>query len=135
MAIEWTEKLTTHIQEIDDQHKQLFDIINDLLAAYQEGSEKDKIGAAIDFLEKYAIIHFDNEESYMRRYDYPESSQHVASHLEFIENLLDIKKRYMLKGMSRRLMNQTNQMIVNWWLDHIQKVDKVLGDYLKTKGL
>jgi hemerythrin len=44
MAIEWTDDLAVGIVEIDNQHKELFHQINQLLEACNQGKGKETVG-------------------------------------------------------------------------------------------
>lgn len=43
MAIEWTDELATGVNKIDNQHKELFKRINNLLDACNQGKGKDEV--------------------------------------------------------------------------------------------
>ena len=88
MSIEWSLDLATGVDEIDKQHKELFQRINNLLEACNHGKGKEEVKKVIWFLEDYVITHFSEEERYMGKYDYPEYSGHKRQHLEFMENFL-----------------------------------------------
>ena len=63
MAIEWTEDLATGVNKIDNQHKELFKRINNLLEACNQGRGKNEVEKVIKFLDDYVIIHFSEEEN------------------------------------------------------------------------
>ena len=52
MAIEWTKDLETGVALIDEQHKELFDRVNKLLAASSQGRGKEEVGSLLGFLEE-----------------------------------------------------------------------------------
>ena len=134
-TIQWAPRLATRVNEIDEQHKGLFEKINHLTHAYNKKKNQKEITDLLNFLEKYAIVHFDTEEQFMRNHNYPETEKHIALHLEFIRNVLDLKSHLVNDGVNRELVKKTNEMVIDWWIDHIIKVDKALGDYLKALGV
>jgi hemerythrin-like metal-binding protein len=134
----WTSDLSVGIDKIDEQHKELFEKINDLVAAVKQSVCKYKIGDVIRFLEDYVDFHFGEEEEYMRRFNYPGYPAHKAQHEMFIRNFNELKKELpKLEGGKKPgsydLSVETNEVVVDWILDHIAKVDKVLGEFLKGK--
>jgi len=136
--VKWTEDLSTGIEKIDEQHKELFEKINDLVAAVRQSVCKYKISDVIKFLEDYVVFHFGEEESYMRQFNYPGYTAHKAQHEKFIVNFNELKKELpKLEGGKKPgsydLSVETNQVVVDWILDHIAKVDKRLGEFLKGK--
>ena len=137
-VMEWTEDLSVGVQTIDNQHKELFARINDLVAAVKQHTCKYKIGDVIKFLEEYIVFHFGEEEKYMREHDYPGYLQHKAQHEIFIKNFEELKKELpKLEGGAKPgsydLSVETNQVVVDWILDHIAKIDKKLGEFLKDR--
>lgn len=136
--MEWTEDLSVGVDRIDDQHKELFARINDLVAAVKQHTCKYKIGDVIKFLEDYVVFHFGEEEKYMKEYGYPAYPQHREQHEIFMKNFEGLKEKLPRLEGGRKpgsydLSVQTNQLVVDWILEHISKVDKRLGAFLKDK--
>ena len=134
MAMEWTEDLSTGSAAIDDQHKELFKRINALLEACRQGKGKAEVSQVIQFLGEYVVTHFSAEEQYMEAHHYPEFAKHKALHLEFMENFGELKRELEEEGPGLHLVVRTNHMVVQWLLNHIRKVDRALGAFLKTKA-
>lgn len=136
--MQWTSDLSVGIEKIDEQHRELFDKINDLVAAVKRSVCKYKIGDVIKFLEDYVVFHFGEEEKYMVQFNYPNYQAHKTQHEKFIENFNELKKELpKLEGGKKPgsydLSVETNAVVVDWILDHIAKVDKLLGEFLKGK--
>ena len=135
MAIIWTDDLATGVDEIDEQHRELFRRINSLLESCNQGKGKKEIDGVVRFLEDYVETHFSEEERYMTKYGFPSYSGHKSQHLEFIENLSGIKRKLDEEGPGLVVVVTTNQMLVDWLKAHIRKLDKELGAFLKAKGV
>ncbi len=134
--MEWTEDLSVGIRTIDEQHKELFLKINDLVAAIKQKTCKYKIGDVVKFLEDYIIFHFGEEEKYMQEHNYPGYLKHREQHRKFIENFNRLKQELpKLEGGknpgSYDLSVETNQVVVDWILDHIVRIDRDLGKFLQ----
>ena len=133
MGIEWTNDLSVGIEEIDDQHKELFHKINDLLDACNQGKGKETVGKLIDFLGGYVVEHFQCEEANMKKYNYPEMGSHQIHHVQFIQSFGELKARFEAEGPGAHIVILTNRVVVGWLNSHIRNVDRQLGAYLKTK--
>ncbi|MCX8031377.1 MAG: bacteriohemerythrin [Thermodesulfovibrionales bacterium] len=136
--MKWTEELAIGINIIDEQHKELIDRINSLVESIRQHACKYKISDTIKFLEDYVQIHFNEEEKYMLNYQYPYYGHHKSQHEFFKKELANLKPELLkLEGGSKpgsyELSVATNQLVVDWILDHIANVDKKLGMYLKNK--
>jgi hemerythrin len=131
--IQWTSYLSVGIDFIDDQHKELFNRINILLEACNNGKGKDIISGTLDFLQEYVVQHFQAEEDYMTRFNYPDYAKHKAQHEQFIADLRKIKDQFEAEGASGLIVIQTNRVVVNWLNKHIRNVDTLFGEFLKGK--
>ena len=133
MSVESAEYLATGVNEIDDQHKELFRIINELLHACNQGKGKEEVNKTIQFLDHYVIQHFETEENAMQKSGYPEYIRHRARHVQFIKNLSDLKKEIELNGVGVNIVIKTNHLVVDWLVNHIRKIYIQLGGYLKKR--
>lgn len=69
--IEWLKKYETTIDIIDEQHKGLVDLINNLRIANEENRGKEILRETIFKLVEYTKIHFNDEEKHMQKNYYP----------------------------------------------------------------
>lgn len=133
MAIEWTEDLAVGAKEIDDQHKELFRMVNQMLEACTQGKGKEVLTEMLKFLEDYVVTHFGTEERFMQQYGYPEYLSHKKHHEQFINSFQELKKEMAATGPGTHLVIMTNRTVVGWLNSHIRNVDKQLGAFLKDK--
>ncbi len=134
--MEWTQDLSVGVEKIDSQHRELFRRINRLVDAIKQSRCKDEIDDTIRFLEEYAAIHFAEEEKYMQETKYADYERHKAHHSTYLAALAELKREAALprvKGGSYDLSVTTNQVVVDWIIDHILKVDKKFGEFLRGK--
>jgi hemerythrin len=135
--MEWTDKLATGIKTIDSQHKELFKRINNLVLAIKQQRCKTEIDSTLKFLDDYARVHFAEEEKHMRETNYGGLEKQRADHKKYLEALADLKAQASLpriQGSSYDLSATTNQVVVDWIVDHIMKVDMKFGEFLKKEG-
>lgn len=85
----WKDELATGFAEVDLQHKKLILIINDVNTALN--SPKDAyakvMAKALKRLTEYTYYHFEEEEKFMKMYEYPEFEKHSLEHKAFIEQV------------------------------------------------
>lgn len=132
MAILWTDDLATGVVMIDSQHQELFIRIGNLLDACSQGKGKFEVQRTIKFLEEYVVTHFKAEETHMVNTAYPAYGDHRKEHIEFMENFERLKKQFETEGPGLATVVTTNHLVVEWLKNHIRKVDKALGEHLKT---
>ncbi len=134
MAIQWTTALAVGVSDIDQQHQELFRRVNQLIEACNQGQGKQAVSEVLSFLESYVSTHFRAEEALMRKYKYPDLESHQAVHQRFVESLQPLKAKLDEEGPGLALVLQTNRLVVNWLTDHIQKMDKAVGAYIKSQS-
>ncbi len=131
--IDWDESMSVHVAEIDQQHKRLIAIINDLFDAMTEGKGKDALEEIVNGLISYTQLHFKTEEQYFDRFGYPDSSSHKIEHADFIQKISSFKE-----GVDRRQLGLSSEVLnflSGWLKNHILKTDKKYSVYFNEKGL
>lgn len=129
----WSPSLSVGVDWIDDQHKELFDRINKLLDAMRSGQGDKEIAPIIKFLEEYVRNHFREEEKIMTKYKHPKLDAHKEQHISFNEKFKEMQKLYKEQGSSTKIVLEIQKMMNEWWVNHINRVDKALGAFLKDK--
>ena len=134
--MEWNESLATGIASIDSQHKELFKRINNLVLAIKQQRCKSEIDGVLKFLEDYARIHFSDEEKHMIETTYPGYDEQRVEHRKYLQALDELKKQAALPripGASYDLSATTNQVVVDWIVAHIMKIDMKFAKFLKER--
>lgn len=135
MAIKWSEDLRVGVDTIDSQHKELFNRINNLLDACMKGKGSEEVKRTLNFLSDYVISHFGTEESLMAKYNYPDYTSHKERHEKFKKEFAELKMKIEKEATGLLATLGTNHLLIDWWLNHIGKVDKVLGAFLSEKSV
>jgi diguanylate cyclase (GGDEF)-like protein/hemerythrin-like metal-binding protein len=112
--------------EMDQQHKQLIALANQLNVSINAGESTELIGRQFEELVLYTRFHFSTEERLMEQNGYPDQHEHRQSHLRLLSDIGHIKAR--LHQGSELIALQT---IKDWLLGHIETSDKLLGAYLR----
>ncbi len=132
MAIAWTPALSIGIQEIDDQHQELFYRAAKLLEGIV-GDDREEVGRLLDFLGEYVVKHFGTEERWMVESGYPDYAAHKGEHDRFMQDYLRMQVEYEHKGPTALMGMRVNNWVGAWLRDHISRTDMDLGRYLAKK--
>lgn len=133
IILPWKDDYSVKIQEIDDQHKILINIINDLYNAFIRKEHEQQIEDTISKLCEYATIHFSIEEKYFSQFNYSEASEHIKEHKDFVEKINSLKKDLIQKKslVTYSLIN----FLKNWLTNHILVSDKKYTNCFIENGL
>ncbi len=72
----WIKEYETGNQQIDEEHKELFDILNKAFEEVDDEEREQKIKDVLKHLYDFMKIHFKVEEKYMMDIDYPDFEAH-----------------------------------------------------------
>ena len=134
VAFEWTDELSVGVEEIDKQHKELILLDHKLFDMVNRKDNLRQVGMAIDFLREYIIEHFQLEERYMEKYDYPDREKHKGQHQEFINDFKTYENIYYENIVEPHMVLELKILIYNWLVRHVAKTDKDMGTFFKQKA-
>lgn len=123
--IDWDNKYNTGHSKIDEEHKELINILNDLyrdIVINKIGEEHTVFKNTIKRLKDYVIYHFSNEEAIMAKYEYAGIEEHKAWHREFVNMILEVVELYNKEP--RLVANRLVRQLRDWFLEHIAVRDK-----------
>jgi hemerythrin len=124
----WDDIYSVGVPHIDEQHKMLVLLINDLFQILQsdDGSAKVTLVKAFNKAADYAKTHFQEEEEYMKQINYPNYPEHKKEHETFMAEVWD----QFLKFQNNNLMFiELPRFLKKWLLNHIAVTDKKYGQY------
>lgn len=133
MALQWSNNLATGVAKIDSQHKELFSNINSLLDAMSKGKGDQEISKVFNFLINYTNSHFGVEETYMQQHSYSDYHAHKSYHETYKNDFQKLKSKVETQGAKTSTVLEVQSFLNNWWMNHIQNVDKKLGSFLQGK--
>lgn len=128
--IEWTTEFSVENPKIDDEHKELFKLLDDFYEGIQNGSSKEELGNLIKGLLDYANFHFSNEEAYMESIGFPNLKKHKQEHKEFIGKATDFYEKHSSGKLILSL--EVTNFIKNWITNHIKSEDKQYAAFLAS---
>lgn len=130
--VEWQDSYSVGINSIDQQHKKLINLINQLQTAvdYSTGEEFER--EALNELVEYTKTHFTHEEGLMQQYGYPAFEPHKAEHTQMIKQVENVIAEYE-KDPDRSMTHALN-FLKDWLINHINGTDKQYSSFLQEKG-
>jgi hemerythrin len=136
--IEWSNKYRIGIPLIDEQHKKLIDMTNELYLGCRKSDEAAEayflktIHGAVD----YVRLHFTTEEKILERINYPDLAAHKKEHEDFAREI--IQQVQAFQAGKKFVPNVFVRYLRDWVLTHIAVSDKLYARYLvemKQQGL
>lgn len=131
--LELTPEMMTGVAKIDEQHKELVNRINAVVAMGSKSVSAEETSKTISFLGEYVIKHFNDEESLQRQYKYPQYESHKRQHQLFINDFKKLKEEFAANGPSATFSVHLNSSVVTWIIKHIKQLDVEFGKYCKTQ--
>lgn len=122
----WQEAYSLGVDELDDQHRELFAIMNRLWSAIVRKAEGREMAGIIGELEHFTAVHFSHEENLMRRSEYPLYAEHRAYHRSFIQRLADEKAA---AEAEEKVSLGLLQFLRDWLVNHILVNDRAYAEY------
>lgn len=131
--VEWDASFLLGIQEFDEHHKHLVDLLNRAYDDFQSGTHLDDIDAILEEMLEYATYHFAAEERWMKGCGYPGTEKHCTEHADFTRKVVEMARN----GSPDKLMLIMEVMaFLNYWLvDHILKTDAEYGQFVRTHAI
>jgi hemerythrin-like metal-binding protein len=129
----WNDKLSVGVKVLDDDHKKLLAIANELYDAIVDQRGKDVLGGILDRLVSYTQFHLAREEQFFAVTGYPDAVQHTKIHEALTKQALDIQER--LNCGTQPLTLEVMTFLKDWLFDHILGADAKYGPYLNSKGI
>jgi hemerythrin-like metal-binding protein len=131
----WKDQYSVGIDKIDDQHKKLIKILNELYELFMEKTAEQNLIKILDQLMDYTHYHFLNEEQLFVESGYYDSAQHKKIHDKFKKEVVSLIDE--VKEGKTRVTYKLMTFLNNWLLKHIQEEDQRYAEhvqkYLKHK--
>ncbi|WP_428897125.1 hemerythrin [Parelusimicrobium proximum] len=134
MFYEWDPILETGNKEIDAQHKELFNKLNNIIAAYQDGRDTEELQKTLDFLVEYTVQHFHDEEKLQKLYSYPDYNRHKEYHEAFKKTVVELLRELKEKNYSKELTEKVITTVSDWLLNHIKGDDFRLAAHISEEN-
>lgn len=132
--IQWSNDLSVGVKQLDDDHKILIGIINELYDAMREGHGDELLEGIFSRSKEYTVTHFFREESLMKSYEYTNYDEHKKHHEDLIICLNEFKDRYVKARLTITTV-EVSQFLQDWLIKHIQQDDFKYRPFFSENGL
>lgn len=117
---DWNDAMSVGIEEIDQQHRQIIQYINEVDMAIKT-AQPDRIAPVLTKLAEYAASHFTLEEEIMAQANYPALKEHRKVHEAYAQKIRHFQERHKAgQDIGRDLRSD----LIIWLTDHIQRDDQ-----------
>lgn len=130
--IEWSGELSVGIEEIDEQHKVLVDLVNEMHDAIHRRRGSDVVKDVLSELAEYTKIHFAVEESLMRILGYPDYEEHKEQHEELIGHMLELQQK--VDSGKTAIGFELMHFLKMWLTRHIMESDQQYSQFFVDAG-
>lgn len=136
MSFKWKESYSLNIDEIDEQHKKLLQIGEEVydIAALDDGYDHyDDIMTLLDKLLEYTEYHFRYEENMLKEHNYKEIHDQEEEHYYYIYKIKSIATREDIDDNQRETILELLEFLSQWITSHIMVSDRKYADYINQK--
>ncbi len=125
--LNWSSELETGIEVIDQQHRRIVDLINQLYVAQRDHS-REVIGEVLSELVDYTLSHFAFEEELMEEAGYVFGQAHKRVHETFTRRVSEYRMRF---EAGEDVTDELRSMLSRWLFNHIRNDDKAYSESVK----
>lgn len=129
--VSWSPTFSVGVKTIDDQHKELLNVTNDLFnhCIGDEASERAYFNKVIKSTVDYVKVHFSTEEKIMTAVKFPGYTKHKQEHDKFVITVAEMSKEF--NERKKISLSTFTRFLKDWILTHIAVSDKLYFEYFK----
>ena len=125
----WSDECSVGIAELDAQHRQLIELLGELMKCVRSGESAKFAPAALRQTIEYAERHLQREELVLRVRGYPGYVEHKAEHDAYQQKVAALKIRSARRDLGIRIAN----FLAEWWRAHILTSDQQYARYFRCR--
>lgn len=122
--IKWREEFSVGVPEVDYEHQELIELINELHRSVQEGVTRDQVVAGLGEIFAQIAAHFALEEKVMQESHYRALREHKTDHEALLDELRDIMDEVEDDGDFDEALLATD--LDRWFSEHFRTHDAKL---------
>ena len=128
MTYEFTDDCLIHIDEIDNEHRRLFQMVNEAISLTKDTTDVTPIASnLIANLKDYAATHFAHEEAYMESINDPELPMQRTEHASFAKKINDFALDTTSEETAHASLQELLAYLAHWLFNHILSSDMMIG--------
>jgi hemerythrin len=132
--IVWTSEMSVDVKMLDNDHKKLAILINDMHDGLMVGCDSKELARIFDELIAYSRVHFAHEERILAEAGYSGAEEHKQEHEQKIKLLLTWHALFQVAKESADFLDILDQL-KEWLFTHMEHSDKEFVAHLKATGV
>jgi len=134
--MEWTPEMSVGLDELDDDHKTLVRVINQLANNAGQAGQAGALRQCIFALMRYAEFHFAREEHVLKTCGFQELPEHKVEHEDFTAQIQALAQRFEddPEAAAPEINEQLLDYLKNWLTHHILIVDMAYRPLVEGKA-
>ena len=133
----WKDSYQLGVPQVDMQHQELFKRVESFLRALRSEDCWDekipKINETLEFMKRYVVEHFHDEEEFQRSINYPRYEAHKQIHADMVDYVLEVSKQFEQSNYDEQLMQQFGGRLLAWLINHVAAEDQRIADHAKKR--
>lgn len=130
----FTDDCLIGIEEIDAEHRKLFELIKTTDAAFKNNDNPmETTVLLINELKQYATTHFAHEEAYMESINDPELPRQQKEHAAFAAKMNSYKFDDVTEESAHTIIPELLEYLSKWLMGHILGSDILIGHFSQSK--
>jgi diguanylate cyclase (GGDEF)-like protein/hemerythrin-like metal-binding protein len=127
---EWSKDWECGQQELDKQHRYLLE--NGIRLVHATIAMKDQVGLKNDITQilDYLLDHFECEETYLEKIEYPDLMKHKAMHAKLKEKVIQMKSAYLKDQIKATTI--ISYLVNDIIIGHLREEDRNFFTYIKN---
>lgn len=131
--MDWKSEYSVDVAEIDEQHKKIFSLINELHAAIENLKTKEILKYTMQVLVDYAVYHFATEEKYFDRFSFELTSEHKEEHELFKKRISELNQK--IDNNELEISFELIDFLEDWIINHVTDSDQKYKKCFNENGL
>ena len=129
----WRDEMCVGIASIDDDHKNLFNIINE----FEQSKTRSAAEATAKKLYTYTQSHFKREEDLQSEYLYPLRHEQKHDHATILKDLRALIKSAFIDAQQKddEVIAKLSQLMHQWIMGHVIQSDMKMRVFFKSSNI
>lgn len=132
--MEWNDRLSVGVRALDEDHKKLVAMLNELFDGIMANHGKEKLENILGGLIKYTVEHFRREEEIFARTKYAGAEEHIKEHKKLTDQVLKIQQDFKTSTDGTLPLHVMN-FLRQWLTKHIQGDDHKYTAHMHANGI
>jgi hemerythrin len=131
-VVEWEDRFSIGIEQLDSHHQHLLGLLDRSYHAIILEQNINEVRYIFHELLAYADYHFKAEEELMQQYSYGRIKDHLAEHETFKVKIIELLDKQLTD--EGKFDIEVIYFLEDWLLNHILHVDKEFSAFVLAKG-